>query len=83
MSRGIMMTDAIPEKFNRAFLEWFRTQRTWRKSTKLEQHVKAGMGGPGWQQGTRWLEGLKEEEITAIRRLSSQVLHSVILRKIY
>lgn len=79
-------------RFDEAFLRWFRerTERTWQRyqTRTFEDFVAEGVGGSDWQQGTRWLGGLQEQDIVAIEershirfppdyRLFLQMLHSV------
>lgn len=69
------MTDAIPQQFNEAFLYWFRTrtEEVWRnyQTRTFEEYVASDVGGRDWQQGTRWLNGLSEQDIAAIEELYS------------
>jgi hypothetical protein len=84
--------DDIPQYFDETFLRWFqeRTEETWRdyRTIPFEKYVASRMGGSDWQQGTRWLNGLSEQEIAVIEQryhlhfppdyhLFLQVLHSV------
>jgi hypothetical protein len=86
------MINDIPQRFDEAFLRWFRerTEETWQKyqTRTFEEFVASRVGGRDWQQGTRWLGGLSEQEIATIEqqyhlrfppdyRLFLQVLHSV------
>lgn len=86
------MTNDVPQHFGRAFLRWFQeqTEETWQKyqTRTFESFVASRAGGSGWQQGTRWLGGLDEQEIVSIEqryqmhfppdyRLFLQILHSV------
>jgi hypothetical protein len=86
------MINEIPLHFNEAFLHWFRerTEETWRnyRTRTFEEFVASGVGGRDWQQGTRWLNGLSDQQITAIEqqyrlrfppdyRLFLKTLHSV------
>jgi hypothetical protein len=86
------MANEIPEHFDEAFLRWFRerTEETWQRyqTRTFEDFVASGVGGRDWQQGTRWLDGLREQEIVSIEqyyqvrfppdyRLFLQVLHSI------
>jgi hypothetical protein len=86
------MTNDIPQHFDEAFLRWFRerTEETWRRyqTRTFEEMVASRVGGHDWQQGTRWLGGLSEQEIATIEqhyhvrfppdyRLFLQMLHSV------
>jgi hypothetical protein len=86
------VTNDIPACFDEAFLHWFRerTEETWQRyqTRTLEEFVASRVGGSDWQQGTRWLGGLSEQEIATIEqhyqlrfppdyRLFLQVLHSV------
>src|SRR5260370_13855027 len=93
MTEGESMTNDIPQHFDEAFLRWFheRTEETWRsyRTTTFEEFVASRVRGRDcWQQGTRWLGGLSEQEIATIEknyhlcfppdyRLSLQALHSV------
>jgi hypothetical protein len=89
---GESMTNDIPQHFDKAFLRWFReqTEETWQRyqTRTFEEFVVSRVGGHDWQQGTRWLGGLSEQEIVTIEqhyqvrfppdyRLFLQVLHSV------
>jgi hypothetical protein len=91
-TKGESMTNTIPQRFDEAFLRWFqeRTEETWQRhqTRTFEEFVASGVGGRDWQQGTRWLGGLSEQEIVAIEqhyhthfppdyRLFLQMLHSV------
>jgi hypothetical protein len=86
------MTNDIPQHFDEAFLRWFReqTEERWQRyqTRTFEEFVASRVGGCDWQQGTRWLSGLSEQEIVTIEqhyqvpfppdyRLFLQVLHSV------
>ena len=86
------MINDIPQHFDEAFLRWFRerTEETWQRyqTRTFEEMVASRVGGHDWQQGTRWLGGLSEQEIATIEqryhlrfppdyRLFLQVLHSV------
>jgi hypothetical protein len=86
------MTNDRPQHFDRAFLRWFQeqTEETWRTypTRTFESYVAARVGGIDWQQGTRWLGGLDEQEIVSSEqryqvhfppdyRLFLQMLHSV------
>jgi hypothetical protein len=86
------MMIAIPQQFNEEFLHWFRqrTEATWLhyRTRTFEEFVASGVGGRDWQQGTRWLNGLSEQDIVAIEqqydlpfppdyRLFLKLLHSV------
>ncbi len=86
------MTNDIPQHFDKTFLRWFRerTEETWQRyqTRTFEEFVASRVGGRDWQQGTRWLSGLSEQEIVTIEqhyqvrfppdyRLFLQVLHSV------
>lgn len=74
------------------FLDWFRerTEEAWQgyQTRTFEDFVASGVGGRDWQQGTRWVGGLSEQEIAAIEeryhlcfppdyRLFLKMLHSV------
>lgn len=86
------MANDIPQHFDSAFLHWFqeRTEEIWQnyQTKTFESFVAARVGGSDWQQGTRWLGGLDEQEIARIEqryqvrfppdyRLFLQMLHSV------
>ena len=86
------MTNNIPSHFDETFLHWFReqTEETWQsyRTFSFEEFVASRVGGSDWQQGTCWLNGLNEQEITAIEqryhlrfppdyRLFLKTLHSV------
>jgi len=62
----------VPPEFGEEFLDWFRerTEAAWASYTggTFEDNVAAGVGGSGWQPGTRWLGGLTEVEIDKIER---------------
>lgn len=92
MVKDESMANDVPQHFDRAFLRWFqeRTEETWQKyqTRTLENYVTSRVVGDDWQPGTRWLNGLKEQEIVAIEghyqlhfppdyRLFLQMLHSV------
>ncbi|HLY29641.1 MAG TPA: SMI1/KNR4 family protein [Ktedonobacterales bacterium] len=61
-----------PERFDEAFLAWFRarTETAWAnwRGTTLEEYRARGANGLGWQQGTRWLGDLTDDEITSAER---------------
>jgi hypothetical protein len=63
---------AIPDQFNDEFLDWFRerTEAYWatHDAATLEDYVRRGVGGSDWQRGTRWLNGLSEDEIDGVGR---------------
>ena len=67
---------SIPTEFDDSFLDWFRerTEAAWAAlpartpKDALAEYVKRGAGGEQWQAGTRWLNGLREEEIIRIER---------------
>ncbi|HLZ58999.1 MAG TPA: SMI1/KNR4 family protein [Ktedonosporobacter sp.] len=82
----------IPPQFDESFLRWFqvRTEEAWQNypMRTFEEYVAGGIGGRDWQHGTRWLNGLSEQEIASIEqhyqmrfppdyRLFLQLLHSV------
>jgi hypothetical protein len=72
MTKGESMTNDIPQHFDEAFLRWFRerTEETWRRyqTRTFEEFVASRVGGHDWQQGTRWLGGLSEQEIATIEQ---------------
>ncbi len=67
---------SIPATLSNSFLDWFRerTEAAWAAlparspKTVLAEFAKHGAGGAKWQAGTRWLRGLREEEITQVER---------------
>jgi hypothetical protein len=63
---------AIPEGFTDEFLGWFRrrTESYWatHEVATLADYVRRGVGGSDWQQGTRWLNGLSDDEIDGVER---------------
>lgn len=69
-------TNTIPPQFDEQFLDWFRerTEAYWAALPPqtaeeiLAQFVKSGVVGSTWQHGTRWLGGLREDEIAAIEK---------------
>jgi hypothetical protein len=86
------MVNNIPQNFDKTFLCWFQeqTEEAWQRyqTRTFEEFVVSRVGGKDWQQGTRWLGGLREQEIVTIEqhyhvrfppdyRLFLQVLHSV------
>jgi hypothetical protein len=86
------MTGSISSTLDIPFLRWLReqTEDAWQSyQTKSFNTFKAsGIGGYDWQQGTRWLGGLPEEDISRIEkeqhfpfppdyRLFLQILHCV------
>jgi hypothetical protein len=92
MTEDESMAHDVPQHFDSAFLHWFqeRTEETWQnyQTRTFESFVAARVGGSDWQQGTRWLGGLDEQEIASIEqryqvrfppdyRLFLQLLHSV------
>src|SRR5205814_9040309 len=92
MIEGERMMNDIPQHFDEAFLHWFqqRTEESWQHyaTRTFEDFVASGVGGRDWQQGTRWLGGLSEQEIETIEqryavvfppdyRLFLRILHSV------
>lgn len=66
------MINDIPQRFDEAFLRWFRerTEETWQKyqTRTFEEFMASRVGGSDWQQGTRWLGGLSEQEIATIEQ---------------
>lgn len=60
----------VPKHFDLVFLHWFRdcTEETWQRyqTRTFEEFVASQVGGRDWQQGTRWLSGLSEQEIVVI-----------------
>ncbi|WIG57465.1 MAG: hypothetical protein OJF49_000209 [Ktedonobacterales bacterium] len=62
----------IPERFGEAFLDWFRirTEEAWSsyQPRSFEDFVASRVGGLDWQQGTRWLSGLSEDEVDQVER---------------
>ncbi|HXH27121.1 MAG TPA: SMI1/KNR4 family protein, partial [Candidatus Acidoferrum sp.] len=92
MNKNKQTNTNVPQHFDKAFLRWFQeqTEDTWREyqTRTFESFVASGAGGSDWQQGTRWLGGLDEQEIASIEqryqvhfppdyRLFLQMLHSV------
>src|SRR5713101_4504337 len=83
------MINDIPQRFDEAFLRWFRERTEEKYQTRtFKEFVASRVGGSDWQQGTHWLGGLSEQEIATIEqryhlrfppdyRLFLQVLHSV------
>lgn len=69
-------TPSIPPQFDEQFLDWFRerTEAYWAAlplqtaDEILAPFVNAQVGHVGWQHGTRWLGGLREDEIAAIEQ---------------
>lgn len=63
---------SIPEGFTEQFLDWIRirTENAWAnyRSRTFEEYVAARVGGQDWQRGTKWLDGLSEEEINQVER---------------
>jgi hypothetical protein len=66
------MAIAMPPRFDEEFLDWFqkRTEETWQRyqTRSFEQFVASQVGGRDWQQGTRWSNGLNEEELDTIEQ---------------
>lgn len=68
------MTSSIPDGFGPEFLDWFRTRTEahWASIPEatpeetLAKYVKWGSGGSWWQRGTKWLDGLSDEQIDAV-----------------
>jgi hypothetical protein len=62
---------SIPDGFGPEFLDWFRasTEAYWgalpdeTPGETLAQYVEWGVGGGSWQSGTKWLDGLSDEQI--------------------
>jgi hypothetical protein len=82
----------IPAQFDGTFLDWFRdrTNQSWahRPTRSFGSYVESGVGGAGFQQGTRWLDGLPDDVIDQVEeewsvrfppdyRLFLKKLHSV------
>src|SRR5258708_30735433 len=69
MNEDESMANDVPQHFDSAFLHWFqeRTEETWQnyQTRTFESFVAARVGGSDWQQGTRWLGGLDEQEIAS------------------
>lgn len=71
-----METESIPPRFDEQFLGWFRerTEAYWASLPQqtpeevLAQFVAAEVGGSTWQPNTRWLGGLREDEIATIEK---------------
>lgn len=70
-----MSSTLPPLHFNEAFLSWFRerTEAAWSRYDIITfddyPNAEAGeMDNYDWQQGTRWLHGLSETEITSIEK---------------
>lgn len=71
-----MASKNIPPQFDVDFLDWLRErlEEYWASlpqqtpSEVLAEYVQAGVGGCSWQQGTRWLSGLSESEVTEVER---------------
>src|SRR5215467_9882699 len=72
IAEGESMTNDIPQHFDEAFLRWFRerTEETWQRyqTRTFEEFEAERLGGLDWQQGTRWLGGLSEQEIVTIEQ---------------
>ena len=66
------MINDIPQRFDKAFLCWFRerTEDTWRnyRVRTFKAFETSRVGGSDWQQGTHWLNGLSEQEIATIEQ---------------
>ena len=66
------MTDDIPSYFDETFLRWFRerTEASWQayRTRTFDEYVAEEVGGENWQQGTRWLGRLSEQEILDIEQ---------------
>ncbi|HEU4533470.1 MAG TPA: hypothetical protein VFS00_05105, partial [Polyangiaceae bacterium] len=64
-----------PPSFDASFLTWFRevTERAWAEceTPTLEGYRRAGVGGGGFQRGTRWAGGLSEAQVEAVERARS------------
>src|SRR6185503_2141709 len=72
-----------------------RSERAWARAQTptLADYQRAGVGGAGWQRGTRWAGGLSGDEIAAIEqrhgirfppdlRLFLEMLHATTPRRI-
>jgi hypothetical protein len=65
---------SIPDGFGPEFLDWFRAQTEgyWASIPEatpeetLAQYAEWGVGGSSWQHGTKWLDGLSDEQIDAV-----------------
>jgi hypothetical protein len=65
---------SIPDGFGPEFLDWFRahTEGYWATIPEatpeetLAQYVEWGVGGSSWQSGTKWLNGLSDEQINGV-----------------
>lgn len=76
--RGDALDDVseVPPAFDVAFLEWFRdrTEAEWAAlpvetpDDLVARYVGLGAGGSSFQRGTRWKDGLPEDEITDLER---------------
>lgn len=62
----------IPDGFTEAFLDWFRerTEVAWATyhARALAEYIADGVGGDDWQQGTRWTDGLNDDQIAEVER---------------
>ncbi|HEV2460782.1 MAG TPA: RNA-guided endonuclease TnpB family protein [Ktedonobacterales bacterium] len=62
----------IPDEFNDEFLDRFRerTEAFWAtyEAATPGDYVGRGLGGPDWQRGTYWLNGLSDDEIDGVER---------------
>jgi hypothetical protein len=64
----------IPDGFGPEFLDWFRAQTEgyWANISEatpeetLAQYIERGVGGSSWQHGTKWLDGLSDEQISEV-----------------
>ena len=63
------MHDPIPPEFDTDFLDWFRerTEQAWARY-QTRDFFAARVGGRDWQRGTRWLDGLTDDEIDEAER---------------
>lgn len=65
-----MSSTLPPLHFNEAFLSWFRerTEAAWSGYPAITLNTYPRLEVYDWQQGTHWLPGLTEAEITAVEK---------------
>jgi hypothetical protein len=63
------MNEQVPPRFDETFLDWFRerTEQAWARH-RPRDFMAARLAGRDWQGGTRWLNGLTDDQIDDVER---------------